>query len=297
MLRALIFGIMSIGLLSGCFVNDTSNDMPSFYYSKTTPSGNQIVEKLKNCAVESFQKVPARTIVDTSPTYNMPINCSTIGTQTRCSGGSYGGRVSSYDENDTLRDYARMQCLEKVDVYRSYGIGQSKSCPKSYNDGGFAGWFDGRLRAVELASMESNQFINYFYNSVPVQDNIGRVCIVIPSMSSTDAGTVNRLIDFPENFVKLSLDERSLVVAEAMYKYPKFTKNTRSILMAMTFKNLAKKMQATIDFCTKKTSDVEYAQELRIIYSSVPGFETAITDMNFGSDISFKKVCTDGKLP
>ena len=290
-------GILTLGLLAGCLEGNSTDDVPSFYYSNTSPKGSNITKKLKDCAVESFQKVPARTVVNSSPRYNTPIRCNTFGTQTSCTGGSYGGQVSSYDENDSLRDDVRMQCLKKVDVHRSYVFGQNKSCPKGFTQGGFGGWFDGRLKAQELAKMQVGQYLNWGYNSEPKQDKFLKSCVVNPSLSSTSRGTVSRLIDFPENFVKLSAEDRAYLVATAKYQYPKLTKRFRSLNTAMTFESLTKKMQANIDFCTKKIGVAEFAQELRIIISSEPGFQNANSDMKLFSDVSFKNLCIDGNLP
>jgi hypothetical protein len=271
--------------------NDASQNPPHVYLSKSTPSKKVIEKKLLNCAVDATQKVPANTVVASTPVTASPVRCNTVGNQTSCTGGSSGGRVYSYDANDSLREQVRLQCLENVGVQRVYGFGESTKCPSGNQ---WAGWFDGRLTADELATIGWRRVssVAMFGNS-PVIGASGKMCVLRASKSETDAGVMSNLNYYPENFVELSLSERDALVQRSELVYPLLPEFYRTMMSSMTYGSLVAKMELTVDFCAKKMTSEEYANQLVTLMRQSGLGSLSAKDLLY---TSYKDTCDRGNL-
>jgi len=258
MIRLLLL-FVCLNFLTSCMEGGASHNPPYVYLSTSPSNQKAIEEKLLNCAVEATQKVPSNTVVGSDPVINLPIRCSTFGTQTSCSGGPSGGQVYSYDANDSLRDQVRLQCLKNVGIQRTFVFGESALCPDSSQ---WAGWFDGRLTAEELATLAWRQLSWVLFGNSPVMGRSGKMCVLKGSQNDTDAGVMSNLHYYPEHFVQLSAEDKSALVSRSELIYPLMPSFYRTMLSSMTYQSLVTKIQITIDFCTKKISSEEYANQL-----------------------------------
>ncbi|MDA9795842.1 hypothetical protein N9C22_06290 [Paracoccaceae bacterium] len=251
------------------------------YYSKSSPSIIKINKELQNCVVESFQKVPPRNITQSSPIINNSIRCNTGFDQTSCKGTSYGGQVRTYDANDGLRDDVRLACLANIDIFRSYL--DLPTCPKDWMDGGFAGWFDGRLTAKQLSHLKVTQVFNVWFNSVPNKtDKFLKTCISSSSENNRTAGTTYSLSNFPEYFIQFENEEKDILVDRSSSFFNRQTQSKREFMGGKTFDDLTAKMQATIDFCAERLSKIAYENKIK----------SGISPKHISSD----EICKDGLL-
>ena len=116
--KALVVGIVSLGLLGGCMQSP-----PQPFYLKTGSTNKEHNSILLKCEVEAAQKVPvsnqtSTTPVFKTPTYTTPVSCySSYGGYTTCSGGQttggqiYGGNMVTSDANLGLRQRLQDQCM------------------------------------------------------------------------------------------------------------------------------------------------------------------------------------------
>ncbi|MDB3864713.1 hypothetical protein N9296_01220 [Amylibacter sp.] len=148
MLRALIFGVISIGLFSGCTSKEPT--LNSFYMYKDAPiKHSQKRKDVISCQALAAKEVPASNQSSTTPTftipkYTSPVYCTTgyLG-MTTCTGGqttggqTIGGNLVTSDANINLRNRFTDECLRnKGYIFTSYPIPQCRNqqIPGSYYD-------------------------------------------------------------------------------------------------------------------------------------------------------------------
>lgn len=246
MLRFII--IISTILLSAC----QSTNGSKIYYASEDLTTKGINQGLKQCKLESISKVPANTVVTTSPSYTTPVQCNTIFGNISCTGGdTYGGNVSSYDANAGFREEIRDDCLSEK------GIIQLSDLPKC-ETWSLGGYYDGRLSAEELAAIqvgfENSLFTNQITEHYKKATAFNRYCLITPA-TDTMAGVTTRLASFPSNFLKSTSAERQGTVMINRWSYDEYP--IPSHILFDDFDGVVASMQARIDFCTGKITEEE----------------------------------------
>lgn len=276
--------------LSGCVTNSKVDD-PHYYYSNSKPIIASMTRELKRCAIEAYQQVPARTVVQSSPMISTPTRCTNFGGRVNCTGGDvYGGQMSSYDENDPLREEVRLSCLKKVDIHRTYL--KYPDCPKAGFQGGFGGWLDGRLTAVELATLKVSQINDSIANHPPKTAGSHEICLVKSSLGVTHTGSSGYLNSYPEYFAELSPDHRSGLAKIFRKNHALFNSFTKSLIGPTNYNDLVAAMQLAIDYCTGDISADKFWMEAARINGEM------FNDKDIKLETYSKaQVCKQGELP
>jgi len=119
MRKAVVIGIVGIGLLTGC--QAATNSVYKYRDKPTTKF--QKAEALLSCEVSAAKEIPVSNQTSTTPTfrtptYTTPVSCYTsYGGYTSCSGGqttggqTFGGNLVTQDANLDLRGRVYEQCL------------------------------------------------------------------------------------------------------------------------------------------------------------------------------------------
>ena len=129
MRKALVAGIVGLGVLAGCI----SSQQPvanEYFYMEYSPTTNAIVDKaLLACELEGVQAVPANIQTSSTPVYTSPMNCGPdyLGNITCTGGYTSGGQVSSYDANTKLRYKVSAQCMASAGI----SLAEAPSCPQN----------------------------------------------------------------------------------------------------------------------------------------------------------------------
>ena len=248
MRKALVAGIVGLGLLGGCMTSQEPVAEGYFYVAKTATTNAEVNKRLLSCEIRGSQEVPANVLTSSTPVYSSPATCGTdfLG-NISCSGGYIsGGTVSSYDVNEELRRKVIRQCLLDSGLTAS----DAPPCPtkdKKKNR------FDHGLSALDIVVLEWANKIKQGITHPPQ-----KYTCVEPGgdYSVTDNPNTNDLILFYKNWATM-LDAEDEI---AKQNYRKAYKETRS---QFAVKSRVTGMELDMKLCTGKINADEYLEAIR----------------------------------